>query len=49
MVAYVAGEGFYTDGSGLGSNAMRMSFGAVPPEKIFEGIEKLGRLIKSKL
>ena len=49
MVAYVAGEGFYTDGNGMGSNAMRMSFGAVPPEKIFEGIEKLGKLIKSKL
>jgi len=49
MVAYVAGEGFFSDGGGKGSNAMRISFGAVPPEKIHEGIEKLGNLIKSKI
>ncbi len=49
MVSYVAGEGFYTDGGGKGSNEMRLSFSAVPPEKIYEGMEKLGKLIKSKL
>ncbi|WP_422486970.1 PLP-dependent aminotransferase family protein [Gudongella sp. DL1XJH-153] len=48
-VAYVAGEGFFTDGGGKGRNSMRLSFSAVPPEKINEGIEKLGNLIKSKL
>ncbi len=49
MVAYVAGAGFFTDGGGKGRNSMRLCFSAVPPDKIFEGIEKLGNLIKSKL
>jgi 2-aminoadipate transaminase len=48
-VAYVAGEGFFTEGNGKGSNAMRMSFSAVPPEKIRVGVERLGKLIQSKL
>ncbi len=48
-VAYVAGEGFFTEGNGMGSNAMRMSFSAVPPEKIRDGVERLGKLIQSKL
>ena len=48
-VAYVAGEGFFTDGNGKGSNAMRLSFGSVAPERIHDGMEKLGNLIKSKL
>ncbi|RQD69987.1 MAG: PLP-dependent aminotransferase family protein [Tindallia sp. MSAO_Bac2] len=45
-VAYVAGEGFFTQGNGKGNNCMRLSFGAVPPEKIREGIEKLGNLLR---
>jgi len=48
-VAYVAGEGFFTEGGGMGSNCMRISFGGVEPEKIRIGIEKLGNLICAKL
>ena len=48
-IAYVAGEGFFTDGNGLGSNCMRISFGSVEPERIRVGIERLGKLICSKL
>lgn len=49
MVAFVAGEGFFTEGGGRGSNCMRMSFGSNPPEKIREGVMKLGKLIEKKL
>lgn len=45
-VAYVAGEGFYTDGGGLGSNCMRISFGGVEPDRIREGVRRLGQLFK---
>jgi len=48
-VAYVAGEGFFTEGNGAGSNCMRISFGNAAPERIRTGIERLGRLICSKL
>lgn len=48
-VAFVAGEGFFIEGGGMGSNCMRISFGAVPPEKIRLGAEKLGNFICSKL
>lgn len=48
-VAYVAGEGFFIEGNGMGSNCMRISFGSVPPEKIRIGAEKLGKLICSKI
>ena len=48
-VAYVAGEGFFTEGGGRGNNCMRVSFGGVTPEKIRTGIERLGKLICSKL
>jgi len=48
-VAFVAGEGFFTEGNGKGNNCMRLSFGANPPEKIRMGIERLGNLINSKL
>ncbi|MGB4438622.1 MAG: PLP-dependent aminotransferase family protein [Sedimentibacter sp.] len=48
-VAFVAGEGFYAEGGGKGSNCMRISFGSVSPEKIRIGAEKLGNLICSKL
>ena len=49
MVAFVAGEGFFTEGNGKGSNCMRLSFGASTPAKIRTGIERLGNLIKIKL
>ena len=48
-VAFVAGEGFFVEGGGKGKNCMRMSFGGNTPEKIREGVMKLGRLIKKKL
>ncbi len=48
-VAYVAGEGFFTEGGGKGRNCMRLSFGNVTPEKIRIGMERLGRLISSKI
>ncbi|HYE83543.1 MAG TPA: PLP-dependent aminotransferase family protein [Clostridia bacterium] len=48
-VAYVAGESFFTGGSGMGSSCMRISFGGVAPEKIRVGVERLGGLICSKL
>ncbi len=48
-VAYVAGEGFFIEGGGMGNNCMRISFGGVSPEKIRIGAEKLGNLICSKL
>lgn len=48
-VAYVAGEGFFVEGGGKGSNCMRVSFSAVPHDKIEEGIKRLGKLIDDKL
>ena len=48
-VAYVAGAGFYVGGTGEGKNCMRISFGNVPPEKIDEGMKRLGALIRAKL
>lgn len=48
-VAFVAGEGFFIEGGGMGKNCMRLSFGAVPPEKIRIGAERLGRFLKKKV
>lgn len=48
-VAFVAGEGFFVGRTGQGRNCMRMSFGNNPPEKIREGVMKLGKLIEEKL
>ena len=48
-VAFIAGEGFFVEGGGKGRNCMRISFGNVPPEKIRVGMERLGRLIASKM
>lgn len=45
-VAYVAGEGFFAERDEKGKNCMRVSFSAVPPEKIREGMKRLGDLIK---
>jgi 2-aminoadipate transaminase len=44
-VAFVAGEGFYIEGNGMGNNCMRISFGSVQPERIREGAKRLGNLI----
>ena len=48
-VAYVAGEGFFVERDGRGKNCMRLSFGANTPERIEEGIARLGALLKSAL
>lgn len=45
-VAFVAGEGFFIEGGGKGSNCMRMSFGSTPPEQIRLGIKRLGDYLK---
>ena len=46
-IAYIVGSAFYPDGSG--TNTMRINFTMVSPEKIVEGIEKFGNLLKSKI
>jgi len=48
-VAYLAGEGFFSEGNGKGSNCIRLGFGSVTPETIEIGIKKLGELFCSKL
>lgn len=48
-IHYVAGAGFYVEGNGAGSNAMRVSFGNVTPEKIETGVQRLAALVRSKL
>ena len=46
-VAFVPGGPFYANAPE--TNTMRLSFVTVPPEKIREGIEKLGKLIAAKV
>jgi len=48
-VAYVAGEKFFPEGGEPVTNCMRISFGAVPPEKIRIAVERLGRMFCEKL
>lgn len=48
-VAFIAGAGFFVGHTGEGKNCMRISYGNVTPEKIEEGMKRLGNLIKSKL
>lgn len=48
-VAFIAGAGFFVGNPGEGKNCMRISFGNVTPERIEEGMKRLGDLIKSKL
>lgn len=42
-VAFVPGNSFYPDERGL--DAMRLNFSCMPPERIAEGIRRLGRLV----
>lgn len=46
-VAYVYGNVFYADGSGL--NTMRLNFSAPSPEQIEQGIKSLAEVVKSEL
>ena len=48
-ISFVAGSGFYVEGGDAGKHCMRISFGAVTPEKIQVGIKRLGDYIKTKL
>ncbi len=48
-VAYVAGAGFFVERDGTGANCMRLSFGGNPPERIEEGMRRLGALIAEEL
>jgi len=49
MVAFVAGEGFFVQRDGRGKNCMRLSFGGIAPEKIEEGMKRLGKLIAKEI
>ena len=46
-VAFVPGQGFHSDGSG--TNTMRLNFSNVPPDKLREGIRRLGQAISKRL
>ena len=46
-VAFVPGQGFHSDGSG--TNTMRLNFSNVPPDKLREGIRRLGVAISKRL
>lgn len=46
-VAFVPGDAFYPDGRGLES--MRLNFSCMPPDKIHEGIRRLGELLGETL
>jgi 2-aminoadipate transaminase len=46
-VAFVPGAPFHPDGSG--QNTMRLNFSYMPPEKIEEGIKRLGRVLERAL
>lgn len=48
-IHYIACAGFFVERDGSGSNAMRVSFGNVTPEKIDIAIQRLAELVKSKL
>ena len=46
-VAYVRGDAFYQDGQG--TDSMRLSFSAVPEERLIEGIRRLGGVISDQI
>jgi 2-aminoadipate transaminase len=46
-VAFVPGHAFYPDGSG--KNTMRLNFSNASPEKIEEGIRRLGAVLKGQM
>ncbi len=46
-IAYLAGESWFLNGNGEGSNTLRMSFSSTPVEKIRYGVEALGRLFRA--
>jgi 2-aminoadipate transaminase len=46
-VAYVPGRGFYADGTG--GSQLRLCYSFPPPERIVEGVERLGELVEQEL
>ncbi len=46
-VAFVPGSSFYPNGGG--KNTMRLNFSCMPPERIKEGIKRLGKILKDEL
>lgn len=46
-VAYVPGDSFYMNGDG--SRSMRLSFSNPTPEEIWDGIERLSRVVKEQI
>ena len=46
-VAFVRGDAFYVDGQG--TRSMRLSFSAIPEERIQEGVRRLGGVIRDQL
>jgi 2-aminoadipate transaminase len=46
-VIYVAGEAFFVNGAG--HNVVRLSFSAPTPERIDEGVARLGRAVRAEL
>jgi 2-aminoadipate transaminase len=46
-VAYVPGRGFYADGTG--GSQLRLCYSFQPPERIVEGVERLGELVEQEL
>jgi 2-aminoadipate transaminase len=48
-VAYMPGREFFVEGQPIRNNCMRVSFSAVTPEKIQIGMERLSKVIRSKL
>jgi DNA-binding transcriptional MocR family regulator len=46
-VAFVPGHAFYPDGGG--KNTMRLNFSNASPEKIEEGIRRLGAVLKAQM
>lgn len=48
-VAYMPGREFFVEGQPIRDNCMRVSFGAVPAEKIKLGMERLSEVIRAAL
>ena len=48
-VAYMPGKEFFVEGQPIRNDCMRISFGGVAPEKIPIGMERLARVINTKL
>ncbi len=48
-VAYMPGREFFVEGQPIRNNCMRVSFGSVTPEKIRVGMERLTKVIRSKI